>query len=365
MTNKNIIIASLVALVVGASLYFLSQTSSYNQQAQGHIVFGITDAAENMGSVSSVFVTVNKVEMHSEIDGWITVSNETKQYDLLALKQSGKVSLLASSTVPVGTYNQVRLMVSKVVVVRNGVSEEAKLPSGELKLIGNIKVNADQTSSMVFDFIADKSLHLTGNGKFIFAPVVKTQTRSDIRVKLKLDDEVEIAGGKEENDEDAGMDEKGEMRKNFELKDKLDIDGDDRIQLKADVDVKVGIKDEGEDGENSALAFNFSAQNNSNVSGTVTLTKESEEKGNVKVTLRLKSSLLGILKPEEPAHIHFGSCANLGGVKYSLNSVVNGKSETTLNVSFADLKAGLPLAVNVHKSVAEPNVYIACANLNF
>lgn len=363
MTQKNMVLAVvLVAVVVVVALgaLLLNQqksaivTSSYDPKTQGKVIFGITDAAADMSGVSSVFITINKIEIYSAVNGWATVSNETKQYDLLALKQAGAVSLLANANVNAGTYDQVKLMVSKVAVVKNGVEQEAKLPSGELKIMGDTVVNADKTLTVVFDFIADKSLHITGNGKFIFAPVIKVKKTRDVSVELKSNNEITIMGGNQENDEDFGMDEKGEVKNNFELKGKLEIDGGGGILLGIGVEGGVKIDDE--------LVFNLTAQNNSGVSGTATLTQED---GKTMVSLKLKNSVLGLVNPAQPAHIHAGSCSNIGGVTYPLNSVANGKSETTLDVSLANLKAQLPLAVNVHKSTAESNVYIACTDLNF
>jgi len=373
----------LVVAVILVGAYLLNRpnssekgvTTTYNPLTQGKVVFGVTDATSDMGGVSSVLVTVDKVEMHSASNGWVTVSNETKQYDLLVLKQSGAVSLLANANVDVGTYDQVRLIVSKVVVVKNGVQQEAKLPSGELKIVGNVVVNADKTSSIVFDFMADKSLHLTGNGKFIFAPVLKIKKQEDVKVELKSNNELNIAGDSREDDQDVGMDEKGDIRDNFELKGNLNIDIEDNIKVEGDDNDndKSGKNDQSnnqENGktnnENNKFVFKFTAQNGSGLSGTATLS-EYNENGNksVKVSLKLETSVAGALDSAKPAHIHLGSCPDVGGVKYPLNSVVNGKSETTLNVSLAELKSGLPLAINVHKSIAEINVYTACANLSF
>lgn len=236
MKNKNIVILAVLVLVLIVGAYFLNQK---NASAQGKVVVGITDATSNIEGVSSVLITVNKVEIHSAGSGWTTVSNETKQYDLLVLKQSGAVSLLANANIDVGTYDQIRLMISKVIVVKNGVEQEAKLPSGELKIVGNIVVNADKTSSIVFDFIADKSLHITGNGKFIFAPVIKVNKRSDVTVELKSNDEVDIKDGEEENDENVGMDSKGEVKRDFELKGNLNIDNEDNIQGEDNVEIKL------------------------------------------------------------------------------------------------------------------------------
>ena len=93
MTSKiiGIIVAVLVIVALGAGAVYLFNwqmpSQSYNPETQGKVVFGVTDVAEDMSGVSSVFVTVNKVEIHSAAKGWVTVSNETKQYDLLVLKQ--------------------------------------------------------------------------------------------------------------------------------------------------------------------------------------------------------------------------------------------------------------------------------------
>lgn len=364
MEKKNIILfVVLVVAVVAMGAYVVNQsmnsqkdvvTSSYDPKTQGKVVLGITDAAADLNGVSSVFITINNIQIHSATSGWATVSNETKQHDLLALKQSGTVSLLANANVNVGTYDQIKLTVEKVTVVKNGVSQEAKLPSGELKMIASIVVSADKTSTIVFDFIADKSLHMTGSGKIIFAPVVKIQKTINANVELTSKNEVKITGGNKEKDEDVGMDEKGEVKGNFELKGDLDIDENDRIKIGVGVGGNVKIDDE--------LVFNFTAQNNSGVSGTATI---EDEDGKIKVTLKTKSSVLDLLTPAQPAHIHLGSCANIGGIKYPLNSVVNGKSETMINASLAQLKAELPLAINVHKSAEESNIYITCADLNF
>jgi hypothetical protein len=242
--NKNTTLyIVLIIVVVGLGVYFLNKPSAYNPVTQGKVVLGVTDASADMTGVSSVVITVNKVAIHSTSSGWVTISSGVKEYDLLTLKKSGVVSLLAQTNVTAGTYDQIRLNISKVVVVRNNVQTEAKLPSSELKIIGKIVVNADKTSTAVFDFMADKSLHATGDGKFIFAPVIRIEKTSDANVEVKMNDELSITGGNRENDEDVGMDEKGEVREDFELKGNLEIDVNDDIQI-ASSSVRSGTKTE-------------------------------------------------------------------------------------------------------------------------
>lgn len=234
MTSKSIIVLVVVLAIVlgGGALYLYTQqipsSTNGNPQAQGKIIFGIKDAAASMGAISSVMITVNKIEIHNQTQGWVTVSTANSQYDLLALKASGATSLLAQTNVAAGTYDQTRLMVSKVLVTQNSVAEEAKLPSGELKIVGTMVVNANQTSTAVFDFITDKSLHVTGNGKFIFTPVIKLQTQSDTDATVDVDGHVQMSTGHVDTDTTAGMDVNGEMKANFELgaNTKLDIVND-------------------------------------------------------------------------------------------------------------------------------------------
>lgn len=111
--------------------------------------------------------------------------------------------------------------------------------------------------------------------------------------------------------------------------------------------------------EVNQTSVSLSQQNDSGESGTATLV---EENGQVVVTLNL---LGGPENSPQPAHIHLGSCPDVGGVKYPLTNVVNGFSETSLDVTLAQLKSETPLGINVHKSVSEASVYTACGDLQF
>ncbi|MBI4136976.1 CHRD domain-containing protein [Candidatus Roizmanbacteria bacterium] len=113
-----------------------------------------------------------------------------------------------------------------------------------------------------------------------------------------------------------------------------------------------------EDATMSESSVVLSEQSDSGENGTVTLT---EEEGQVTVVI----SLTGAPETAQPAHIHTGSCPTPGGVVYPLTNVVNGMSETVIDVTMAELESQLPLAVNVHKSAAETNVYVACGDLSF
>lgn len=95
-------------------------------------------------------------------------------------------------------------------------------------------------------------------------------------------------------------------------------------------------------------------QNNSGESGTATLT---EEGGKTKVAVSVTGQPAGVA---QPMHIHKGTCDKLDPKPtYGLPSLVNGKSEATVDVSLADLQKG-GYAINGHKSAQEVSTYVYC-----
>jgi hypothetical protein len=96
-------------------------------------------------------------------------------------------------------------------------------------------------------------------------------------------------------------------------------------------------------------------QNSSGESGTATLTKAGDTK--TKVVLEVQGAPAGV---SQPVHIHKGTCANLDPKPaYPLSPVVNGKSETTVNVSLDSLEKG-GYAINGHKSAQDVKTYVFC-----
>jgi hypothetical protein len=105
-----------------------------------------------------------------------------------------------------------------------------------------------------------------------------------------------------------------------------------------------------------AVTVEFKALNNSGESGKATLTPVD---GKTKVVINLTGAPEGVA---QPAHIHQGTCENLGGPKYPLEAVKNGNSETTIDAKLSDLSAG-DYAINVHKSEKEISTYVACGDI--
>ncbi len=106
------------------------------------------------------------------------------------------------------------------------------------------------------------------------------------------------------------------------------------------------------------LVINLSAQNDSAQSGTATLIDQNNNK--TKVVIITTGWTAGII---EPAHIHTGACPTPETVRYPLNNVVNGRSESMIDQPLSELLKELPLAINVHKSVTESGVFVACGDI--
>ncbi|MBI4451404.1 DUF4382 domain-containing protein [Candidatus Woesearchaeota archaeon] len=182
-------------------------------EGKGTLAMVVTDKAQSLTGITSVVLTVDSAQVHSASKNeWIDVPVVQKTVDLLALKKASALQLLGELQLDSGKYTQIRLTVSKVQINFGGDSVvEAKLPSGTLKIVGNIEVEKDKVSSALLDFDLDKSLHKTGSGKFILAPVIKLETKTGVELEKQKDNKVAIKGGQVKDSKEVGMDESGEM----------------------------------------------------------------------------------------------------------------------------------------------------------
>lgn len=187
---------------------------------EGRVVFAITDAPANLDLIKSVLITISRIQVHyqefQQEPKWVTVGTAEKTFDLLELKKSGSLGLIADVTLPQRNYTQIRLTISKVQVnLNDGTSHEAKLPSGDLRILNTLIVEKGKTSEAVFDFDVAKSLILTGSEKYIFAPVLKARTRKDVTITLLPGNKVRTLSGLSSVEYNLGMDENGTLKDNF------------------------------------------------------------------------------------------------------------------------------------------------------
>jgi hypothetical protein len=179
--------------------------------SNGRVVMTVTDAAALMGNITSVKMTVDKVALHSDADGWVDVATPQRTYDLIAIKASGNQVLLTDLSLAPARYDQIRLEVSGVIVTDANGTHDAKMPSSTLRLNGEIIIIADKTATASFDFIADKSLYTTGNGMYIFAPVIQLESRTDGNADATASDNVILSGGTLQTSSLVGMDVLGNL----------------------------------------------------------------------------------------------------------------------------------------------------------
>lgn len=198
-----------VLLLAGCAQQGTIDIPDTGTSSQGNAAFTITDAAADMGAVSSVDVTIDNIEVHSEAEGWTTVATDVGTYDLLELKAEGTQRLMGNVSLEEGNYQQIRLDISSVMVTDDDGTHEARLPSGEMRMNVQMRVNANTTSIVTLDFQADESLHVTGNGQYIMAPVIQVQTRENAQVQVDASNRVQVMGGNIQTDVKVGMNENG------------------------------------------------------------------------------------------------------------------------------------------------------------
>ncbi len=202
-------VIAVLAFVLAACSDVSTGTPTQPSPTTGQAVFVVSDAAADMGSVTGIKVTIDSLRVHAQGGAWTTVSTSARTFDLLDLNAKGTAKLLAQANLDTGAYDQIEMNVSKVIVVDSKGEHQAKLPSNKLHINGALDVRANATATANFDFIAHQSLHLTGEGTYVLAPVIKLQTMADAKAQVKSNNEVEISGGNTTSDVQVGMNVEG------------------------------------------------------------------------------------------------------------------------------------------------------------
>lgn len=236
-SGKMLLIPLALMLVLAGCAQSDDTQAGVTTGTQGRAVFGIKDAAASMGAVTSVKITVESIQVQNA-KGWITVSTAQLTYDLLKLKAEGTQALLADAKLEQGTYDQMRIVVSNVRVTDATGEHQAKLPSGELKIVGGFTVTANTAAAVIFDFIADESLHQTGKaGQYIFTPVIKVESKNNADVVI-VGTTLTVDGGTVQTNITTGMNADAEMKENFNfgLGKKLEMGANNEIKVLDEVD---------------------------------------------------------------------------------------------------------------------------------
>jgi hypothetical protein len=139
----------------------------------------------------SVLVTFSEVTAHRDTESAFTKlpfagGATARTCDLKKLETAQDI--LGVGTLPGGHYTQVRLVVSSATIyfqnaaagdacaatiaAPDGRSASLEIPSGEVKLNRQFEVPAGGTTTMLLDFDGDRSIHETGNGRYMMRPVI-------------------------------------------------------------------------------------------------------------------------------------------------------------------------------------------------
>jgi len=186
------VLATLAMLVAGCA-------APETAQARGTLQIMVTDAPPEE-EVTSIMLTVESVEVHKAVAeqeqeqrqeqnqeqeqskanstdeeaGWLPLDilEGKETFDLLKIE--GIEEVLAVTELKAGKYSQTRMTISNVQVkLGDGDPQDAKLPSGKLKFIHPFNIIAGETTALLLDFDAEKSLDVAGSHNIIVKPVVK------------------------------------------------------------------------------------------------------------------------------------------------------------------------------------------------
>jgi len=149
-----------------------------DDEKTGPITVRLVDAPSR--DVTSIVVTIDHVDAHTDRGGWTTLVSTPQTLDLLTLR-GGTFATLGIGVLPAGKLTQLRLVVSdsatNYVVTSDGAHHALTIPSGTqsgIKLTGPIDLPACASAVLTIDFDGQNSLmtHPVQDG-FMLRPVVR------------------------------------------------------------------------------------------------------------------------------------------------------------------------------------------------
>jgi hypothetical protein len=146
------------------------------EDGTGKLVMQLTDApglniTEALVNISQVRVHYAGTTQNGTNGTWIVVVNESQTFDLIQLQNATDV--LGEVNLSAGWYTQIRLSVDKALVTIDGEQYDLKIPSKNVKLITPFLVEDNETLILTLDFDVQKSVHKTGNDRYIMKPTIK------------------------------------------------------------------------------------------------------------------------------------------------------------------------------------------------
>jgi hypothetical protein len=177
---RQVLLASLplaVALLVGAVGCSDSTSPDAEPGGVGRLKLNLVDAPGDFDQVNLVVVGVRVHRAGDDsLAGWHDVGVDTFTVDLLTLTD-GQGVVIADTLLPAGDYTQVRLLLGDGChVVADGDTHPLEVPSGGtsgLKLNHPFTLAPGTLHEATLDFDAHRSIHVTGNGRWMMKPVIR------------------------------------------------------------------------------------------------------------------------------------------------------------------------------------------------
>ncbi len=152
-----------------------------NADYTGHLRMKLIDAA---ASYHSVVLTFMRLEIHkkgsaADLD-WRVVTQQISRYDVLLL-HNGVNAILVDTDVPVGTYDQVRIIFGPCEVNVNGATQQVAIPAAianGFMLNYEFVVEQGKLFQLTFDVDPGRSIKSPTPGEYDLTPVFRVQATS-------------------------------------------------------------------------------------------------------------------------------------------------------------------------------------------
>src|SRR5262245_42601050 len=181
--------AVIASIGLGATLAAACGDSSTTPSGTATLNDRITDSP--FSDARAFLVTFTEVSANRNDLGWQTLTfaggASSRTCDLKKLQ--GAQDVLGTGALAPGHYEQIRLQVSMAmlffetvssgpacapsIAAPGGRSAAVTIPSGVIRLNRTFALKADNATTILLDFDGDKSVHETGNGRFMMQPVIQ------------------------------------------------------------------------------------------------------------------------------------------------------------------------------------------------
>jgi hypothetical protein len=186
---SRLIIVFSIVIAGGALAMSACGDSPTAPNGNGTMSVRITDSPYS--DAKAFLVTFTEVTAHRENEAWLPLpflESATRRTCDLKKLQGGVQDVLGVGSLPTGHYTQIRIEVAAATIYFDnpsagpacsttisaplGRNEPVVIPSGTVRLNREFDVSGNGAMTMLLDFDGEKSVHETGNGRFMMQPVI-------------------------------------------------------------------------------------------------------------------------------------------------------------------------------------------------